>query len=169
MSAHAFARSIKGVIQEGIELQSKYGAALKKEQEAVMKGNADKAEEFAYERNEIINQIQSALERQKEIVEKISGDSKTPLRAAIEKFAPKEEKRALLKLAEIFRTTINKTQNETKDFGLIATFAHNMASSLVSIFWSATQGVAKSYGRDKTVQESLHPKQSRTQSVIKKA
>lgn len=169
MSAHGFARSIKSLLAEEIELQSRYGAILKKEQDAVMKGDADGAEHFAFERDEVITRIKDALERQRSIVKEISGEEKMPLRVAIEKFAPREEKKPLLKLAETFRKSVNNTQTETKEFGHIAAFAHSMASSLVSIIWSATQGIAKSYGKDKTVQESLHPKQSRTQGLIKKA
>ena len=55
------------------------------------------------------------------------------------------------------RELIKQTQGKAREYSELLNFSSNLVNGSLSILWSATQGIFKSYGRDRNIHESYHP------------
>lgn len=67
------------------------------------------------------------------------------------------------------KTLISKSRHSGLEFSQIVDFSLNLVNGLVSLLWSASQSVIKSYAPNGKPRESYNPGTSRAQSVLKQA
>lgn len=163
------ARFIKALIDHECSLYNEYHALLIEERDYITKSNSEKIIELSDKRLGILEKMNSAQDKRKEIVKEITGDEKSKLTEAIAKKFKGDEARYLQKAAAKLRGVIQKSQRMGRECNGIVQFGMNMVNGLFSIFMTATKNVTRSYDSRGTVKESYNPTGNRQSGVIKEA
>lgn len=145
-------------IEREIALYKKYLALMEEEQRSVTKFDANAIEALTEKRNSLCNQLDEARLKRDELVMRIAQcDVPMKLSEMVHRFCNREEKRKLTPLVDTLRTMVQSAQRASQEFSQVVNFSLGMVSSTLSIIWSATQEVQRSYTTQGVVKESFHP------------
>ena len=91
------------------------------------------------------------------------------LSVLVKTYATRDERKSLLSLIDKIRQISKATKRSSLEINALASFSLSMIHSLLSIIWSGTLGIAKSYGKKGNLKESFHPLGSRSKNTLKEA
>ncbi len=161
--------SLERIILKEIGLHERYVAVLKEERIHTAKINPEKISELTSLRELIVGEMKLCHHQRMEITAQFPNSRGQKLTALVERHASPEDQKRLLPLLKKLRAVVERSQKKTYDFGSVARFGLTMVEGLLSIIWSATQHVTKSYSRQGTIKEQTQPAGTRAGSVLKKA
>ena len=161
--------TIEGLIGEEIELYKSYSSLLDEETRSITRFKTDKVEEITEKRSELHNKLLDAQDRRLNLLRQFAmpeGASLTDLLSA--HFHP-DDSRRLARSVRRLREEVSGAQRRGREHSQLTNFALKIVHGTLSIIWSATQNVVKSYSRQGTLKEAYNPTRSREIGVLKKA
>lgn len=163
------AYSLERLIQNEIKLYQQYLQILTEEKTHITKFNSEKVAVLTEKRERVLAAMDDAQQERMELCKQFPNSEGQKLSALIEQHYSGPERKKLLSLVGALRQGVSIAQKKTKEFGYITRFGLGMVEGLLSIFWSATQHVTKSYTRLGGIKENATPAGTRSSSVLKKA
>lgn len=160
---------LERLIDLEVSVYEQYIELIAEERKHTVHFNATKLAELTAKRGELIDVMHQFQEQRRSMLKAWSGTSRTKLSTFVkEYFAPEEAKRILPKV-ERLRELVTKCRETSDQFNQVVRFSLNVVSGLISILWSATQNVLRSYTPNGKMKESYHPARSRSAGVLKQA
>lgn len=146
-----------------------YLELLKQEESHIVKFDTEAVNKLTLKRAELCEGMRAAHAERLELMGAFPECKGERLRKmALRCFHPQEAKR-IISRADKLEALARETTREGIKHKQILSFGLKCVNGLVSMFWSATQNVVKSYSRKGKTKESYHPANSRKQNVIKEA
>lgn len=152
-----------------LALQEEYASVLQEEREHITHFQAGKVEELSARRETLSEQMRVAAEHRVELMSMFPAHDGKRLTDLIREHCHPEDRRVLLPLAEKLKTAVLTTKRLGQEFKQLANFSLNLVNGVMSIIWSATQNVTRSYTPQGTVKEAFHAQGSRLAGVLKQA
>lgn len=156
-------RSLVELLNSQTSLYEDYLKIQEKEKEALKKANVLKVKEFTVARSNILERIVIVKSKIGAI---LSREGENKLLRLLSKNASIEQKRVLIPKIKNLRELIKSTQGKAREYSQLLDFSSNLVNGSLSILWSATQGIFKSYGRDRNIHQSYHPNSTPKDRVI---
>lgn len=147
-------RQLFDLLNNQTKLYEDYLKVQEDEKEALKKASVAKVKECTILRSNILERIVIVRSKVGEI---LSRENESKLLRLLSKKGSLEQKRILAPKIKNLRELIKKTQGKAKEYSQLLDFSSNLINGSLSILWSATQGIFKSYGRDRTIHQSYHP------------
>ena len=161
-------RSLEILLTKECRLYEKYLAVLEEERSYIVRFNAEKVGELTAKRASLYEQMLKAQDGRLELMRTFPSNQGKKLRELISSYCTPEDKRRLMPLADSLKTLVETTQSQSREQNQILGFGLKMVHGMVSLFWSATQNVVRSYNRKGTSKEAYNPA-TRTSNVLKRA
>lgn len=147
-------REMHDIVNKQIALYEEYLRVQNEEKEGLKRVNVQKIKENTVLRSNILEYIYVLKNKLSDILSK-EGESKVI--RLLNKKASIEQKRIILPKIKKLRELVKQTQGKAREYSELLDFSSNLINGSLSILWSATQGIFKSYGRDRNIHESYHP------------
>lgn len=160
---------LEKIITREIRVYEGYNALTELEKKLVIPFNAEKVMDAAVRRDQFVSEMKKLQEERREVVAQLGFDSSTRLTTVINDLLKGPEAKKFTTLANKLKKSVESSQRDTKELNGTMKFGMGMVDGLLSIFWSATRHVTKSYTRMGGLQESSTPAGTRESSVLKKA
>jgi len=153
-----------------IALYKEHGRVMAREQQALIAFRDEEVAQCVSQREGLANQIelihQTRLDCMQHMPGYMIGLRLTELMPRV--LHPQDCKRLTAKAQEL-KKIAHDSRRSSGEFEKLLQFTLNMVSSLMSIIWSASQHVFRSYGRSGQIKESYQPARSVASNTIKKA
>ena len=162
------AQTLDAIISQELLLYAEYQKLLVRERQALRKSDSDQIQVLADERGEVVDALSMANDQRCLIIREVSKERHLKLSTFIERFLTPQEQKQLMPKVKALKVAVAGCRSESSEFGQVVNFALKVTSGLVSILWSATQNVVRSYGRTGTMREAYHPSQGHAGSILKK-
>jgi hypothetical protein len=160
---------LEKILTHEIRVYEGYNALTELEKKFVIPFNPDKVMDAAVRRDHFVSEMKKLQTERRNVISELGFDSNTRLTTVISETLKGAEAKKFLTLANKLKKAVQSSQKDTKDLNGIIKFGMGMVDGLLSIFWSATRHVTKSYTRMGSIQESSTPAGTRASSVLKKA
>ena len=147
-------RELLDIINKQLSLYEEYLKIQNDEREGLKKANVQKIKENTVLRSNILEYIYVLKNKLSTL---ITNEGENKVIKLLNKKAPNEQKMILLPKIKKLRELIKQTQGKAREYSELLNFSSNLVNGSLSILWSATQGIFKSYGRDRNIHESYHP------------
>lgn len=153
IDSHTY-REIYDIINKQIALYQEYLKVQDEEKEGLKRVNVQKIKENTVLRSNILEYIYVLKNKLADILNR-EGENK--ILKLINKSASNEQKMILIPRIKKLRELVKQTQGKAREYSALLDFSSNIVNGSLSILWSATQGIFKSYGRDRNIHQSYHP------------
>ena len=150
-------RDLERVLRAEIKLQEEYAALLTDERTCLTRFNADKIEEISLRRDLLNEKISQAAAERLELMKIFPNSQGKRLTELLKAHCHKQDIATLMPLAEKLKTVVQQTKSMGKEFKQLVDFSLNLVNGTLSIIWSATQNVTRSYTPQGKVREAFHP------------
>lgn len=147
-------RNLIDLIDKQINLYEEYLKFQEKEREALKSAKIKDLKECTISRSNILELI---MVLKSKIGEILSEEGENKISKLLNKYGTPEQKRQALMKVKKLRYLVKCTQGRAREYSELLDFSSNFINGSLSILWSATQGIFKSYGRDGAIHESYHP------------
>ena len=161
------ARELEDLIKEEISVYTRYLTVLDEERRDLVASRAERLLMHSAERSHLVNLMRAAQDERRKIMRRYSADRLLTLSAFIQTYLPEKEGARLMPLVAQLKNLVRSAQSDTGEFSQVASFAMRMMSGLVSILWSATQNIVRSYSPQGRMKEVYHPSVGRAAAVLK--
>jgi hypothetical protein len=162
-------KSVEKFLQEEIVLCDEYLRILSLEQAAVIKLDSQNVSQHSEARNVVVEKLAKLRDSRALLVERVTGDPFTRVSEMVANGCGPTEKRRLLVLTEKVKGKLVQVDKKTRELNQILSFSLGLVNGEISILWSATQPVARSYTPYGTIQEGVQPGPSRVGSLLGEA
>lgn len=149
-------RELERILRRELALQQEYSELLTQERLHLTKFNSDKIVELSSKREEVSEQMRIASEERLELMKLFPEHHGKRLTELVARHCHPEDVVLLLPLAEKLRAALKHTKSLGTEFRQLADFSLNLVNGALSILWSATQNVTRSYTPQGTLQEKYH-------------
>lgn len=164
-----FLRGLLQILEGECALHERYLKLLEQEQRAVMAANMDAVNRYSAEREKLNIAIQTAQDKRLAFMAKYPQGNEIKLTEWIESHTHPADRAMLRPVVERLRELIKRGHSRTQDLSQLLSFSLGLLGGCISIIWSATRGVFRSYGSNGNVKESSHPIRSRKQITLRQA
>ena len=147
-------RELLDIINRQTSLYEEYLKIQNDEREGLKKVNIQKIKEDTVLRSNLLEYIYVLKNKLSTI---LANEGENKVIKLLNKKASNEQKMILMPKIKKLRDLIKKTQGKAREYSELLDFSSNLVNGSLSILWSATQGIFKSYGRDRNIHESYHP------------
>lgn len=156
-------------LQRSCALHQRYLELLKRERSSLKKFSAEDVGEIRDKREELLSSMDEANAARRELVAKLPAEPSAKLSDLLPKhFSPNDAAR-IRPLVEELKTLAAAVQRESREFSQVVNFALNLVHGSLSILWSASEDVSRSYTAGGALQENHTPSGSRMQGVRREA
>jgi|GEM_PF-6011685 len=160
-------KALQSLLEKECELYVKYNGVLSQERAHLSKFDSEKILLLSAERERLCDLMKEAQAQRRELIKQVSGSSRLKVTDFIAKYFSGQEAQLLLGRVERLRLLIHQTQSRGTEFSQVVNFAIKLIGGLVSIIWSATQNVVRSYTAGGKLKETYHPTGPRSVGVVK--
>jgi hypothetical protein len=160
---------LERALRSEIELQRKYAEILRQEREHITQLQADQVEKLVAEREILADRMREANDRRLELMRMFPDHEGKRLTELVRLYCHPQDARRLLPLAEELRGVLLQTKSLGQEFRQVTSFSLNLINGALSILWSATQHVTRSYTPTGAIKESSHSAGTRLSGVLKQA
>lgn len=152
-------------LEKSCALHQRYLDLLVRERASLKKFSSADVEKLREKREDFLRSIDETNTARREILAKIPGGNSEKLSLLLEKeFSPVDAAR-LKPHVEDLRRVATAVEQESREFSQVVNFALTLVHGSLSILWSATQDVNRSYTAAGSIQEKHTPTHSRMQGV----
>lgn len=164
-----FVRSLEAALDVEIDVQTRYLAALEQERELLPKFKTENLAELTAKRELISKEMAEAQLVRVELMRQFPEFRGKRLTDLVQLHChPSDAKRLEDKIKRLKRA-VATNRASGNEFGQVAQFTLNLVNGVLSLFWSATQNVTRSYTRKGKVRESYNTQGGRHSGVLKQA
>ncbi len=156
------------MLKKEISHYEEYIVLVRQEKEFITRFNAEKLAEITKLRADIYEKMLQAQDQRMALMREFPIKGSHKLRGLIKECCLKADQQKLMPLAEKLYKLVETAQSESKEQRLIINFGLRLVHGVVSLFWSATNNVVKSYGRTGISRESTNPT-TRDANLLKRA
>lgn len=151
-------RNVESALRTEMDLQIQYAALMEEEGKYISKFDAEKVTELSSKRAQVSQNIDAARMKREKLCEQFPDHTGKKLTELVSQHCHRDDAKRIKQLAEKFRILVQGNQRRGFEFGQVTQFVLNLISGSMSILWSATQSVTRSYGRNGVVRETYTPK-----------
>jgi len=162
-------KALEKFLAEEITLCDEYLKIIAQEQSAVVKLDSATVTVLGEKRAEIVERLSRLREDRALLVERITGDEFTRVSDVIAQGCGPVDKKRLLALAQKVKTRLAVVDNKTREFSQILNFSLGLVNGEMSLLWSATQPISRTYNARGGMTEGVQPGPTRTGSSLGKA
>ncbi len=162
-------RILENLIDTEVGLYREYLKVIELEKAHLRSPDAEKISQMSEKRQQLYDAMRIAEKKRMDYVANVSRDGAQSQRISDfikRSFSPIESKRVLMKV-ESLKELVKKCHRESREFGQVVDFSLNMVGGLISIFWSATQSVVRSYTAHGRMRESFTPALTRSAGLLR--
>jgi hypothetical protein len=160
-------RSLEMLLVKECRLYEQYLTVLLEERTSIIRFNAETLGQLTVKRAALYEEMLKAQDTRLELMRSFPSNQGKKLRDLITQYCTPEDKRRLLPLAEKLKSLVESVQQQSKEQNQILGFGLKLVHGMVSLFWSATQNVVRSYSRKGVTKEAYNPA-SRNSNVLKR-
>jgi hypothetical protein len=161
-------RSLENVLNKECKLYKQYISILQEERSYITNFDADKLTALTAKRAALYDDMLLAQDERLQLMRSFPNNTNQKLRDLISLHLSKADQAVLSPLAEELRNLVLLAQKESKEQNQIVKFGLKMVHGVLSLFWSATQNVVRSYSRKGDIRENYNST-TRDNNLLKKA
>lgn len=162
-------KALEKFLVEEIALCDEYLKIITEEQEAVVKLDSATVTLLGEKRAAVVDKLTILREERALLVERVTGDEFTRVSDMISQGCSPVDKKRLLGLAQKVKARLAIVDKKTREFGQIVNFSLGMVNGEISILWSATQPISRTYNAHGGLVEGVQPGPTRTGTSLGKA
>jgi hypothetical protein len=167
--ASADIKSLEKFLVEEIALCDEYLKIIVQEQAAVVKLDSTNVTLLGEQRAVVVEKLSQLREERALLVERITGDEFTRVSEMIAQGCGPADKRRLLGLAQKVKARLVIVDQKTREFGQVVNFSLGLVNGEISLLWSATQPVSRTYNAHGGMVEGVQPGPPRAGTSLGKA
>ncbi|MBN8549588.1 MAG: flagellar export chaperone FlgN [Deltaproteobacteria bacterium] len=162
-------RELDSVLREELRLQKEYAEILNEERTSITTFKAEKVQSLSEKREVLSETIKRAAEKRAELMAMFPEHQGKRLSELIRAHCHPVDQERLMPLADALKLAVQNTKSLSTEFKQLASFSLNLVNGALSILWSATQNVTRSYTPNGKIKESAHSSGNRQAGVLKEA
>jgi hypothetical protein len=162
-------KTLEKFLVDEASLCDEYLNIIKEEQAAVVKLESETVTLFGEKRGVVVDKLTHLREERALLVERVTGDEFTRVTDMVNEGCASSDKKRLLTLANKVRARLAIVDKSTKEFNQILNFSLGLVNGEISLLWSATQPVSRTYNAYGGMSEGVQPGPVRTGSSLGKA
>lgn len=156
-------------LERSCKVHERYLDLLERERTSLKTFSAEGVERFRSKREELLRTVEELNAQRGEILSALPEGATRKLSELLDTaFAPRDADR-LRPLVTNLKALVGNVQARSREFSQVINFALNLVHGSLSILWSATQNVTRSYTPQGALQENRTPTSSRLQTTIREA
>lgn len=163
------AAELRRQIERECATYKEYLAVLAEERRWFTKFNAEKINALQLKRQGLLEQMTKHNARRLAILQSIPNTADIRLSDVVNTMLHPADAKPLKPLVEELRKLISMVRDESSEFNQVTGFGLNIVNGLLSIFWSASQNIMKTYSPQGLPKESFNPTKSRLEGILKQA
>jgi hypothetical protein len=148
---------LHGLLKKECALHRDYLAVLAEERDAITHFNEEQILTLSAKREKLYVAMRDAHERRRELMREFPSGDDMRLSQFIVRYCRPSDARVLAPLVAELKALIKRSHVEGAEFNQIADFGLKIVGGTLSILWSATQDVTRSYSRKGKLREYYHP------------
>ena len=150
----AFVNALSALLNEECALHERYLEVLSSEQDAVSGIRSEEVAALTLEREALVRAIQDINDRRIEFLRRFPESEGKKLSELLARHCHPEDLRQLNPLVKKLKLLLERSRRAGREMGQITDFALRMVNGTMSILWSATQNVTRSYTKSGVAKES---------------
>lgn len=162
-------KDIEVILNTECQLYEQYLLLLEEERQSITCLNAEKIAAARYKRETVGQEMKAAQEERMSLMKGFPSSGGQRLSSLVIQHCHLDDSKRIILLIEKLRDLVKQSRTKGVEFGQVAQFALNMVNGSLSIIWTATQNVVRSYTRRGEINESYNPQHSRAQTVLTRA
>lgn len=162
-------RDLEAALQEELRLQQEYLRVMTEERSSITAFKADRVEELSAQREILSEKMKAAADKRLELMGMFPKHEGKRLTELVSAHCHPHDQARLLPLAQSLKTALDSTKKLSIEFKQLTNFSLNLINGSLSILWSATQNITRSYTQDGKIKESAHAGGARASGVLKEA
>jgi hypothetical protein len=162
-------KALEKFLQEEISLCDEYLKIIALEQAAVVKLQSDLVAQHGETRGLVVEKLGKIRDSRALLVERVTGDPYTRVSEMIEQGCGPSDKKRMIALTQKVKARLAQVDKRTRELNQILNFSLGLVNGEISILWSATQPVARSYTPFGTINEGVQPGPPRAGSLLGQA
>ena len=162
-------KTLEKFLVDEVSLCDEYLKIIKEEQDAVVKLESETVTRLGEKRGVLVDKLTHLREERALLVERITGDEFTRVTDMVNHGCTPSDKKRLIALADKVRGRLAIVDKCTKEFNQILNFSLGLVNGEISLLWSATQPVSRTYNAYGGMSEGVQPGPVRTGSSLGKA
>ena len=160
---------LEKLLVEEIALCDEYLKIIVQEQAAVVKLDSANVTLLGEQRAVVVEKLSQLREERALLVERVTGDEFTRVSEMVAQGCGSADKKRLLGLAQKVKARLAVVDKKTREFGQVLNFSLGLVNGEISLLWSATQPVSRTYNAHGGVVEGVQPGPPRTGTSLGKA
>jgi hypothetical protein len=162
---HEQALTLERLLRKETELLADYLRLTRDEEGLIAKFNEERVSALTLRRMEVCENLRAAQQERLNIMRALDGGANRRLRdIIIRSFHPADSKK-LLPLVDGLAAQAKEAEEQSRQHRQILSFGLKAVHGLLTILWSATQNVVKSYTKKGSLKQSYHPSSGRRGSL----
>lgn len=162
-------KTLEKFLVDEVSLCDEYLKIIKDEQAAVVKLESETVTLLGEKRSVVVDKLTRLREERALLVERITGDEFTRVTDMINQGCAPSDKKRLLAVTNKVKARLAIVDKCTKEFNQILNFSLGLVNGEISLLWSATQPVSRTYNAYGGMSEGVQPGPVRTGSSLGKA
>ena len=162
-------KALEKFLSDEILLCDDYLKIITNEQSAVVKLDSPTVTVLGERRAAVVEKLTRLREDRALLVERITGDEFTRVSDMVIQGCGVADKKRLLSLAQKVKARLAIVDKKTREFSQILNFSLGLVNGEMSLLWSATQPVTRTYNAHGGLSEGVQPGPARTGSSLGKA
>jgi len=168
VNARGFVDALAASLAKECSLYHRYIGLLDEERGWLARFNHERVMDLSVKRASLYEEMLGAQDERLNYMRNFPAQD-MKLRDLVLKFMLPQNSKQLLPLIDRLRALVVESQAKGRQHHQILDFGLKVVHGLMSIFWSATQHVVKSYDRNGELKQSYQPAKSRSGGVLKEA
>ena len=162
-------KTLEKFLVDEIALCDEYVKIIQQEQTAVVKLDSETVTLLGEQRGVVVDNLTRVREERALLVERITGDEFMRVTDMVNQGCSPADKKRLLPLTLKVKARLAIVDKCTKEFNQILNFSLGLVNGEISLLWSATQPVSRTYNAYGGMSEGVQPGPTRTGSSLGKA
>jgi hypothetical protein len=162
-------KTLEKFLVDEISLCDEYLKIIQQEQAAVVKLDAEKVSLLGEKRGAVVEKLTLIREDRALLVERITGDEFMRVTDMVNQGCAPSDRKRLLALTHKVKAHLAVVDKHTKELNQILNFSLGLVNGEISLLWSATQPVSRTYNAHGGMTEGVQPGPVRTGSSLGKA
>ena len=155
-----FISSLQLLLEEECKIHLEYIEVLTQEQKALIKFDEPLVGKLSARRSELCDAMAKIQERRAAFMGQFPDAENKKLSELIVKYCHPDDARKLNPLVKKLKTLVTRSRGLANEFNQVVDFSLTLVNGTISILWSATQTVTRSYSKKGIVKESFQPTKS---------
>jgi hypothetical protein len=162
-------KALEKFLIDEVSLCDEYLKIMAQEQAAVVRLDSPTVTTLGEQRAVVIEKLNILREERCLLVERITGDAFMRITHVVTQGCGVADKKKLLTLTQKVKSRLALVDKATREFSQILSFSLGLVNGEMSLLWSATQPVTRTYNAHGGLTEGVQPGPTRTGSSLGKA